>query len=897
MGLLRSNRNDEPVSKKQKWDYLNLNDFKTRSCWSPVAYFFFFVNFFFGVVVVAADCYTAVNLLAFDRWSSKIDPFVPLRISKWIFAGCIIFSFVLIGISLLWSIKAIKSHSIARGYLNVYAGRWWCVGRDGYKRFLVFSELTKSKHGSDYVMLFAYFAFKGWAQTLLADGPRQVLNGMTLYAVMKAKIIPGTQKSGISGLLASIKALEEESLTQAIILSVMLFTCVWWILTLLSLASAALLWIMFIWHHVPSGHTLGSYCREKIDKRLVGIMAKNHKRTLEEEREERMKADQAGLGARKPTLPTFGDAQNGPAKLPTGPTLPSISEKPPGPGLKRTNTMDTFTTTVSSRPDTNMPSRPPYAARPQFPMRSSTNDTAMSTTSSVFDDSASLLGDRKDPFARTNTPLYRPQPPIGPYGRNYGPAHGPNSSQASLTNPYESAPLQPHDFLGSQGYLPPVNRNDTVSPFYQRPPPVNRNDTISPLGNGPSPAQHRPLNFEPMQAPFQPFPPNNTIPRRFPVRAQEQNFDSSVQQPPPVHTPSPAPDFSKYTEHRHTPPIHHMPQSEVFEMDGGVTVQNTKPAGGAIELSSSPPKTAPAPIQAAKDNSFAAHPMAFELDTGVPVVAQSPTKTASPPPPQTRTRRLTPPQPVTTPAPQANSPPKPVPRQTAGPVYSKPTYQPAGGPFTSTSTPPPQMQRQLPQRSIQQDFEREEHGVGRNIHGNYDIEADVLDSYLHRSPPPQIQPQPPQPLQRPFMQYEPQGQQGSRPSTPTRGLPVRRESGDSYYSNSGALGPAFGPPMRSMTDTPTSSIGGPRGFRGNDNFDLPERSMTAPFARQPDVRNSPPRGSSRIFENRMAPSPPRGSGPQPYGRNNGNGGGNGQRGYGGNNGYDQGGYNGGYSAW
>ncbi|KAK6343733.1 hypothetical protein TWF730_011322 [Orbilia blumenaviensis] len=889
MGILRRGRDDQPVSKKQKWDYINLNDFKTRSCWSPVAYFFFFVSAFFSVAVVAADCYTAVNLLIFDRWSSKIDPFVPFNISKWIFAGCIIFSFVLIGVSLLWSVKAIKGNSIARGYLNIYAQRWYCVGRGGYKRFLVFAELTRSKHGSDYVMLFAYFSFKGWAKVLLADGPRQVLNGMTLYAVMKAKIIPGTQKSGISGLLASIKALEEESLTQAIILSVMLFTCVWWIFTFLCLAMAALLWIMFIWHHVPSGHTLGSYCREKIDKRLTGIIDKNHKKTLEEEREERMKADRAGLGARKPTLPILGDSSNGPARPPAGPTLPSISEKPVAPGLKRTNTTDTFTTTVSSRPDTSMPTRPPFAAaRPQFPMRTSTNDTAMSTTSSVFDDSASLLGDRKDPFARTNTPLYRPQPPIGPYARNYGPGHGPNSSQASLTNPYESAPLQPHDFLGSQQYLPPVNRNDTVSPFYQRQPPVNRNDTVSPLGHGPSPIQHRPMNFEPMQAPFQPFPPNNAVPRRFPVRPQEQNFDSGVQQPPVAHTPSPAPGFSKYTEHRHTPPIHHMPQSEVFEMDGGVTAQSNQQAAGAVELSSSPPKVTPAPIQNATDGSFSAHPMAFELDTGVPVVAQSPIKSS--PPPQTRIRRLTPPQPITTPAPQTGSP-KSLAQQTTGPVYVKPKYQPAGGLTTSTPTPQPQQQKQLPQRAIQQEFEREEHGVGRNVYGNYDIEADVLDSYLHSSPSSQIQPQPPQPLQRPFMQYESRGQQGSRPSTPTRGLPVRRGSGDSYYSNSGALGPAFGPPVRSMTDTPASGFGG---SRGNDGFNMPERSMTAPFARQPDVRSSPPpRGNSRIFENRMTPSPPRGQGPQPYGRNNGNG----QRGYPDNNGYGQGGYGGGYSAW
>src|SRR4051812_25165725 len=89
----------------------------------------------------------------------------------------------------------------------------------------------------------------GWAQVLFADGPRQILNGMTLYAVMQAKIVPGTAKHGLSGLLDSIEALEKESLTQAIILCVMLFTCVLWIFAAIQLGIAVLLWILFIWHH------------------------------------------------------------------------------------------------------------------------------------------------------------------------------------------------------------------------------------------------------------------------------------------------------------------------------------------------------------------------------------------------------------------------------------------------------------------------------------------------------------------------------------------------------------------------------------------------------------------------------------------------------------------------
>ncbi|KAF3905217.1 hypothetical protein ABW21_db0201794 [Orbilia brochopaga] len=874
MGLLRRDRDNEVFTQKQKWDYINLDDFKTRSCWSPVAYFFFFANVFVGIAVVAADCYTAVNLLIFNRWSSKIDPFVPFSISKWIFAGCILFSFVLIGFSLLWSIRAIKGNSVARGYLNVYAQRWWSSGKGGYQRFLVFTELTRSRHGSDYVMLFTYFSFQGWAQVLLADGPRQVLNGITLYAVMQAKIVPGAQKNGLSGLLSSIKALEDESATQAVILSVMLFTCVWWIFTALQLALAVLLWIMFIWHHVPSGHTLGSYCREKIDKRLVGIVAKNHQRTLEEEREERLKADKAGLGARKPTLPVFGAgaSQAGPAKAPSvGPTLPIINEKPPVPGLQRTNTMDTFTTTVSSKPDTSLPSKPPYAARPPYLSRTSTTGTEASATSSMFDDSASLLGDRKDPFARTNTPLYRPQPPVGPYSRPYN--NGPNSSEYSLTNPYESEGLQPHDFLGSSQALPPINRNDSVSPFHpgQRPSPVNRDDSISPPGHM-GPPQLRPLNFDPMRSNSpQSFGPNGNGPRRFPVRAQEAPFPPNIPPPPIANSSTPAPDFSTYTEHRHTPPIHHQPDSEVFEMDGGIMPAVKQPNTGAVELGDTSPVN---PANKEKKDSFATHPMAFELDTGVPV----PQHTS----PQPRIRRLTPPEHAPPAQTQSRSPPRSPPRQmTPGPAYNKPSYQPANG-VVPTPTPPPQR----PQQPLES-FNREEPGVGRNMYGNYDIEADVLDSYLHRSPP-AAQNQLPQP-QRPFAQQQQQHQrqqsQGSRSGTPTRGLPVYRDSGDYASVYGGSLGePAFDLPPRSMTADPTSGYAaiGNRNFGAPpaSEFGFPSRSMTdSPFYEhprappQPQSRASPPRGNSRIFE-----QPPRGNrGFDGYGRNDNYGGGYGGR--------------------
>lgn len=58
-----------------------------------------------------------------------------------------------------------KSGSVAASYLDPLAVRIQSIrmgktGR-GWKRFLVFAELTKSKKGAEYVALFTYFSFEG----------------------------------------------------------------------------------------------------------------------------------------------------------------------------------------------------------------------------------------------------------------------------------------------------------------------------------------------------------------------------------------------------------------------------------------------------------------------------------------------------------------------------------------------------------------------------------------------------------------------------------------------------------------------------------------------------------------------------------------------------------------
>jgi hypothetical protein len=142
----------------------NLNDFKSSSCFTGFSYFMVWVFGLISIAVYGVDTFTAINLLAFNKWSSQIQPKIPISISRWIFAGAIIASFVLLIYRWFRAIRVMRTGGIAESYLDPLAVRVQSVRigkHKGYRRFLLFAELTKSKKGADYIALFSYFSFEG----------------------------------------------------------------------------------------------------------------------------------------------------------------------------------------------------------------------------------------------------------------------------------------------------------------------------------------------------------------------------------------------------------------------------------------------------------------------------------------------------------------------------------------------------------------------------------------------------------------------------------------------------------------------------------------------------------------------------------------------------------------
>lgn len=116
------------------------------------------------MAVYGVDSFTAVNLLAFDQWTSQVKAtsFVSFDVIKWVFSACIIASFVNLAFEHIRARRVMNRGSVSESFLDNLAVRLESVrwGSQGWRRFLVFAELTKSKKGAEYVALFTYFSFQ-----------------------------------------------------------------------------------------------------------------------------------------------------------------------------------------------------------------------------------------------------------------------------------------------------------------------------------------------------------------------------------------------------------------------------------------------------------------------------------------------------------------------------------------------------------------------------------------------------------------------------------------------------------------------------------------------------------------------------------------------------------------
>ncbi|KAI0407165.1 hypothetical protein F4802DRAFT_605676 [Xylaria palmicola] len=435
MMFLGTTRKEAEIQPEQKWDAISLRDFKSSSVFAYLAYGYLFFSIILSLAVYGVDIFTAINLLAFNQWSSSIQPTQLLSFdqTKWIFAGTIIASFVNLIFEHFRAWRVMKRGSVAECYLDNLAVRLESVrfGKgQGWRRFLVFAELTKSKKGAEYVALFSYFSLQSWIRVLVCSAPRQVVNALTLYGVYRLNLTPTNDSSfasTIGDFFSKIQALADENTRQAVILSGMLFTLVIWVFSFLFLLLGVFFYVFFLWHYIPrQDGGLHGYCERKANKRLKTIVTKKINKALAKEERKWTQAQGKGPNStgdqprleRQATLPLFADVEKGDA-------LPEM------PMLNRNDTMATLPV-YTSRPGT--PGSIELTSLDQkrpLPSRLATNGTSISANS--YSSRAPLVpGAAEMGFSRSGSPA--PTLPTLDFNRYQGPSNRSLDRQPSMNS-------------------------------------------------------------------------------------------------------------------------------------------------------------------------------------------------------------------------------------------------------------------------------------------------------------------------------------------------------------------------------------------------------------------------------------------------------------------------------
>ncbi|KAI4909279.1 hypothetical protein J4E90_007976 [Alternaria incomplexa] len=511
MGCCGDREKGTTVTEEQKWTYINLSDFKSTSCLAPFSYAWLWILVVISCAVYAADAFTAVNLLAFDKWTSQVKPTVPFDIAKWIFAITIIVSYVFLAYRWIRALRVMRTGSVTECYLEPLAAilqsmRITKTGQ-GWRRFLVFAELTKSKKGANYIALFVYFQFKSALLIIVAQGPRIALNAMTLYAVMQAQLIPvgehaSEDRSNFEQFFMNIKLMVETGNKQeTVIYFTMLFSLVIWVIAALGLIIAGILYLFFLWHYIPKADgSLTNYCRRKVETRLERIVGKKIKKAIEKqnqqlkrEEERAIKKGEFDASKSRPTLPKLeGDDDDTSTvfSLQRSDTMQTTATLPPytlaNTPSYRTNP-ERSNTSNSGRNLMNKPSLPTLDERPGMPERDA-QFTNFSTAS--FASNAPMLN-QAGGMGRSS-----PAPQMPPLDRN---GTGYFGQQDNL--PYQSdRPFTPMS-QGRASPLPPRGPMPPVDTSYNNGRYENDPQLITPLDARNTPQQAHP------NRPYQEFSP------------------------------------------------------------------------------------------------------------------------------------------------------------------------------------------------------------------------------------------------------------------------------------------------------------------------------------------------------------------------------------------------------
>ncbi|KAI1312234.1 hypothetical protein EDD11_003034 [Mortierella claussenii] len=291
------------VVQDHKFDFINVDDFVDNSCWRQFSYLLVFAAIIRGILVYCSDIFTAANLLANSNENSfvpktgvQLEVFgkLPFDVYKYLFSGCILLGFLLLGLEIRRARAIIVSRDISYAFTSLIASRYYTVR--SYPHFCFFAQINNSKKTVDEVAFFCFFTFRNWKRLMLADAPRQVINATILYQTFRGHgLKPG--KDSIFD-WNSVVGSDPNLVFKKISLGAMIFTVFMFALSLLMLLSAVILYIPLV-SHIQGN--LKEFCCHKIDKRIDELIRKKSRTRAADE--VKNGKDNPLANMKQPTLP------------------------------------------------------------------------------------------------------------------------------------------------------------------------------------------------------------------------------------------------------------------------------------------------------------------------------------------------------------------------------------------------------------------------------------------------------------------------------------------------------------------------------------------------------------------------------------------------------------------
>ncbi|KAF9954665.1 hypothetical protein BGZ72_004423 [Mortierella alpina] len=309
-----------------KFDFINVDDFVDNSCWCQFRYSLVFAAIIRGILVYCSDIFTAANLLANSNENSfvpktgvQLELFgkLPFEVYKWLFSGCILLGFLLLGLEIRRARAIVISRDISYAFTSLIASRYYTVR--SYPHFCFFSQINNSKKTVDEVAFFCFFTFRNWKRLMLADAPRQVINGTILYQTFHEHFDSTFFDWN------SIIGEGNKFIYKKIALGTMIFTVFMFALSLLMLISAVVMYIPLV-SHIQGN--LKEYCCHKIDKRIDELIRKKSRTRAADEAGKNAK-DGAMTNLQQPTLPQVDVLDETPSTAVGTPRTPYAQKKTP----------------------------------------------------------------------------------------------------------------------------------------------------------------------------------------------------------------------------------------------------------------------------------------------------------------------------------------------------------------------------------------------------------------------------------------------------------------------------------------------------------------------------------------------------------------------------------------